>query len=53
MKIKNMPERVTKRRAEAFRRLTGYLPEGFLETVLDNKFRKGRNSRLKVAQKFL
>jgi hypothetical protein len=53
VKPMNMPERVTKRRAEAYARLMGVYPEGYSATVLDTKFRKGRNSRLKAAQKFL
>lgn len=56
MKIRNMPERVTNRRAKAYHRYFGYWPDGYSASkgVVDTKFRIGiKGGRLRKALKFL
>lgn len=53
MLIKNMPERVTKRRANAFKRKFGTYPEKYQGNIIDTKYRPGKNKRLSIAQKFM
>lgn len=48
-----MPERVTKRRAEAFKRIHGTFPDNYNPGITDTKFLLGRNKRMKTPLKFL
>lgn len=55
MKPKNMPERVTIRRAMAYNRKHGTMPANFDADLIyrrDTKIRLGASKRLRVALKF-
>lgn len=53
MLVKNMAERVTRRRAEAYYRLTGNYPVDYVSEPKDTKWRLGRAKRRNVARKYL
>ena len=52
MKPMNMPEAVTRRRAEAFKRANGFYPENY-SPADDSGRRLGRKARAKAALKFM
>lgn len=52
MKTKNFPERVTKRRAEAYKRTNGEYPQGYQDKPTDITMRLGAAKRDKQAKKF-
>lgn len=53
MKIKNMPERVTKRRAEAYKRKFGQYPDNYSYSITDTKMRLDSKARMKAPLKFM